>query len=92
MDNSVELNIVLPAGQSVSLDCAAAGAPLPNYTWNVLPHSQSAQELPPTDSKLVVQLSNDSNAGEYKCTVDNGERIITRIFTIVSSRKLRDYI
>jgi hypothetical protein len=82
VDDSVELNIVLPVGQSVSLDCAAAGAPLPNYTWSVPPHSQSAQELPRTDSMLVIQLSNDSDAGEYKCTVDNGEGIITRIFTI----------
>ena len=90
VDPDVELNIVLPVGQSVSLDCAAAGVPSPNHTWSVPSHSQSAQELPLTDEILVVQLSDDSDTGGYQCTVDNGEGMITRTFTLsIASKQLR---
>ena len=89
MDSGVELNIVLPMGQSASLDCAAAGVPSPNYTWSVSPHSQSAQELPWTEETLVVQLSDDSDIGEYQCTVNNGEGIITRTFILNVASKLK---
>ena len=78
----VELEIVQPLGESISLDCTAAGAPFPNYTWSVPPNSQIAQG-PLFDGPILdVQLSDPSDAGQYTCTVTNGVGTITRVFTL----------
>ena len=79
-------------GQSVLLDCAAAGAPRPNHTWIVPPNSQSAQGSPLTSSSLNVQLSDESDAGEYICTVQNGVGTISRIFIVKIASKCFTYI
>ena len=92
INTEVDLNIVLSVGQSESLDCAAAGAPFPNVTWSVRLHSQSAQDLPWTNSTLDVQLSNESETGEYICSVNNGVATVTRTFTLKLASKLRVFL
>ena len=87
----MESELILPMGHSISLDCAAAGAPLPNYTWSVPPDSQSAQDSSWTASILDIHLSDDSDAGQYTCTVNNGVGSITRVFTVKIASKSHSY-
>ena len=82
VNENIRSDVTASLGQSVSLDCTAGAAPSPNYTWSVPPNSHSAQDSLLASSILNIQLTDESDFGEYSCTVSNGVGSISRHFTI----------
>uniref|UniRef100_A0A0K8SXE7 Lachesin n=1 Tax=Lygus hesperus TaxID=30085 RepID=A0A0K8SXE7_LYGHE len=59
-------------GSSVTLECRAAGNPVPTITWtrknNLLPSGEKSYE----GAQLTLQHTSRHDAGAYQCTASNG--------------------
>ena len=80
--------VVVQKGQSIDLDCSAAGAPSPNYTWTVPPDSSAAQGPVNQRPILSISLVDTADAGMYSCVVDNGIGQLMRVFNLTVIGKI----
>ena len=72
-------------GLTALLNCAAAGAPVPKYTWTVMPNSHPVTW---NTSVVTIQFYDLSYDGKvYICTATNQEGSIYRVFTLYRASK-----
>lgn len=80
--NDANEELKLSADGEVTLNCTAAGNPMPAYSWQ-FPHAiqQTSEEKNANQPVLTVQL-----AGTYTCTVSNSQGRVTKVFTVNEER------
>ena len=66
----------------MDLDCSAAGAPSPNYTWVAPPTSSTAGGPANRGPILRIPFTETSDSGLYACTVSNGIGEINRTLNL----------
>ena len=88
---NLNTDVVIRNGETLDLDCSAAGAPSPNYTWVAPPTSKSALGPVNRGPILRIAFTETSDSGPYTCTVSNGIGEITRTLDVTVVGKLHSH-
>lgn len=80
--NDADEELKLSADGEVTLNCTAAGNPVPAYSWQ-FPHEiqQTSEKKNANQPVVTIQL-----AGTYPCTVSNSQGRATKVFTVIQER------
>ena len=66
----------------MDLDCSAAGAPQPNYTWTIPPGSSGGQGSIAIGPVLRIPFSDTRDMGTYRCNASNEFGAVQRTFVV----------
>ena len=73
----------------VDLDCTAAGAPQPNYTWTIPPGSSGGQGSVSIGPILRIPFSDTRDMGTYRCNATNEFGAVQRTFNVTVFGELK---
>lgn len=82
LPNPADEELKLSADGDATLNCTAAGNPVPEYSWQ-FPHEiqQTSEEKNRNQPILTIEL-----AGTYTCTSSNPQGRVTKVFKVIQER------
>lgn len=80
--NPADEELKLSAVGEATLNCTAAGNPVPVYRWE-FPHAiqQTSEAKNGNEAVVTIQL-----AGTYTCMPSNSQGKVTKVFTVIQER------